>query len=298
MLIQDLGRGKAQHIGFSDCGAVDEYSHRWANKLLDNSITAATIELTLGQGSFVANTECLIAITGADCLASVNGKSINNWSTHRLMPNDQLSFAVPLHGLRSYLAVQGGFNSELFHGSQSCNTQEGIGGLNGKALAKGESVPFPKQHFIKPLLQRFVSPVYQNETINNSEEVCQLNFIVADQFALMSERSIDDFCQQIYQVSITSNRMGYRLNGEPFILKNKTRISKPTCYGNIQIPPDGQPIVLLKDRQTIGGYPVAGTVIKRDLYKLAQLKPHQNIQFNAVSLENALLDYRAFTQFF
>lgn len=298
MLIQDLGRARVQHLGFSDCGPMDEYSHRWANKLVDNDRHCATIEITLGQSRLMINNQCIIAIAGADCNLRLNNSTrqnlpLKNWSTHLLNKGDQLSFSIPKYGLRTYLAIKGGFQAPLTHGSRACNIQEHLGGINGSAIADDDQLYF-LPHGIQQLqpywqkpVNRFVATSLQNKTINKSTEHAIMHFIPSSFYLNLTVQQQQQFCQQQWQISKNANRMGYRLKGNPLLIKIPPLLSRATNYGSIQLPSDGQPIVLMKDRQTIGGYPILGTVIKFDLYRLGQLRPGQSLQFTTVSVADA-----------
>lgn len=283
MLIQDLGRPRVQHLGFSDCGPMDEFSHRWANKLLDNDEQCATIEITLGQCRFRCNQPCLVAITGAHCAPKVNNVVVSNWSTLILNKGDVLSFAIPRQGLRTYLAIQGGFQTPLVHGSRACNIQEKIGGNNGKAINKNDDLFFLPQQ-LKKHITRFLSPQLQQHTLHQSHKPLIMHFIASRNYLTLPLAKQHLFSKQIWHISQDANRMGYRLRGDSLQITTATVTSRATNYGSIQLPSDGQPIVLMKDRQTIGGYPILGTVIKTDLFRLGQLRPGQSIQFVAVSI--------------
>lgn len=295
MLVQDLGRPTVQHLGFSECGAVDEHAHRWANKLLDNSSTAATIEITLGQCEFVANCACILAITGADCLATLNNQPISNWASHRLNTGDTLAFNLGATGLRTYLAVQGGFQTPKWHSSRATNINEKIGGLTGDKLGAGDTLEIKQQRLSRAPEHLFkVAKQYQ---LNYADKLA-LRFIASQTFLQLNKAQQDNFTEASYTISPDSNRMGYRFSGASISLENTRCISKATNFGSIQLPANGQPMVLLKDRQTIGGYPVMGVVLKRDLFKLSQLRPGQAVQFEVYNAEQAIAEFGQFINFF
>jgi biotin-dependent carboxylase-like uncharacterized protein len=274
-LIQDLGRFGASHIGLTQGGAVDEYAYSWANLLLGNSVNCATVEITLGQAEYEVLDACTLAIAGGDLLATLDGIAIRNWSTFNAEKGQRLKFGLAKNGLRSYLAVSGGFNIEKQYGSCSSIVREQIGGhnLDGKPLQTGEVLPFikhrqrPKPNF---LTFRFTP---------NYDLPLKLRVIESYQCSTFSSESKDNFYQQPFAVGQHIDRMGYRLTGGKVSPPEKALLSEGIALGSIQIPPNGEPIILLNDRQTIGGYPKIGCVARIDLPRLAQAKPGQSVQF-------------------
>jgi biotin-dependent carboxylase-like uncharacterized protein len=297
LLVQDLGRPQVQHLGFSECGAVDEHAHRWANKLLNNPIDAATIEITLGQCELVANCDCMVASTGADCLATLNNKPISNWTSHWLNKDDTITFNLGSSGLRTYMAVQGGFQTPRWHNSRATNINERIGGLSGDKLLTGDTLPIKQQQQHLNSDPKHLFKVAKQYQLSYHDKLT-LRFIPAPIFLLLDKEQQNRFTSTPYAISTDSNRMGYRFNGAKISLADACCISKPTNFGSIQLPANGQPMVLLKDRQTIGGYPVMGVVIKRDLFKLSQLRPGQEVQFEVCALEQAMHEIKQFVDFF
>lgn len=297
LLVQDLGRPQVQHLGFSECGAVDEHAHRWANKLLHNSSDAATIEITLGQCELVANCDCMVAITGADCLATLNNKPITNWTSFRLKKDDTIALNLSPSGLRTYIAVQGGFQTPKWHNSRATNINEKIGGLTGNKLVTGDTLPIrQQQQHLMPESKHFFNVAKQYQLSYNSK--LTLRFIPAPIFLQLDKKQQNKLTATPYTILLDSNRMGYRFSGAKISLAEASCVSKPTNFGSIQLPANGQPMVLLKDRQTIGGYPVLGVVIKRDLFKLSQLRPGQEVQFEVYELEQAKKEINQFVAFF
>jgi biotin-dependent carboxylase-like uncharacterized protein len=280
-LIQDFGRFGLSHVGITQSGPVDDYAYSWANHLLGNSVNAATLEITLGQAEFELQHPCQMAITGGDLNATLDGKPLTNWCTFSAQKGQRLKFSLPRNGLRSYLAVRGGFVVNAHLGSVSTLKKEGLGGLhqNGKPLQKGDVLQFlPHSLDAKPLQMTFrLKPDYNLPL--------RLRVIESYQNASFDKESLHTFFNRTYTVSQHADRMGYRLTGPEVTPPSEPILSEGIALGAIQIPPDGQPIVLLNDRQTIGGYPKIGCVAKIDLPRLAQAKPGQSVRFVRGDLE-------------
>ncbi len=280
-LIQDLGRHGYQHLGVTSGGPMDELAFRWANALLDNNDNAPQIEITFGMLTLEAQANTSIAITGADLGAQLNDKPILPWQTYPVKKGDVLSFQQPNHGLRAYLAVKGGFQVEPVLGSVSTVMREQLGGLSGKGkkLEKGDKLPFTgTDDHVQRIVPRLAIPNYDNPDIP---------VVMGYQFKTFSGLDRAHFFGSDFKVTPDSDRMGYRMNGRAIGGDKKGIISEGIAYGAIQIPNDGQPIVLLRDRQTIGGYPKIGCVTAFGGGLLAQKKPGDIIGFHCVSVDQA-----------
>lgn len=322
--IQDLGRLNAQHLGFSASGAADEYAFLSANKLIthhqqnfddmaNKQYRCAAIEITLGQISFKASAPGLIALTGADCQAKINGIAINNWQCYQLQAGDILDLAMPKTGLHSYLAILGGFTCQTTEQpwleSFSQTSNEMALGFTGKALTLGSKLCFSAQ--TSPLI---VSAAEQANKPNSTpgqfyaQEKLTLRMMPSSLFLQMSSAQQQQFLATEYVISPDSNRMGYRLSVKPSqtsaasekILSQQLRkhclLSIPVTYGMVQLPDNEQPIVLMKERQTMGGYPVLGTVMQTDLFRLSQMRPGEKINFSLISYQQAQQQLQAFYQ--
>ena len=280
-LIQDLGRHGHQSIGLTTGGPMDEVAFRWGNALLDNHANDAQVEITFGMFAIEAQADTSIAITGADLAATLNDKSITPWQTYAIQKGDILSFHQPVWGLRAYLAVKGGFLCDPTLGSVATVTREKIGGLTGKGdkLQKGDLLAYQAQsHHEKRSVPRLAIPNYGHR---------EIPVILGYQFQSFSTLERARFFSSDYTVSSNSDRMGYRLEGQEVHSSLKGIISEGIAYGAIQIPKDGQPIVLLQDRQTIGGYPKMGCVTRIGGSILAQQKPGDVIQFTPITVDQA-----------
>lgn len=292
-LLQDYGRHGQQHLGMTPGGPLDEHAFLWANALLDNGFNAAALEITLGMVQLQATAATQCAITGADLGASLNGRPIPPWSSFRVEAGDTLAFATPRSGLRAYLAVSGGFQVALQQGSCATVVREGSGGLDGRgrALAAGDRLTFeaadwqPEKRvaaefipdYSVPLSLR-VLPGYQWQAFIPSERARLFN----------SE----------YTVSQKIDRMGYRLQGAAIDCPLDGIISEGISFGAIQVPKDGQPIILLRDRQTIGGYPKIGCIASLDAAQLAQRGPGAVIRFQQADFAEVEEERLQFDRFF
>jgi biotin-dependent carboxylase-like uncharacterized protein len=275
-LIQDFGRFGLAHLGITQGGPVDDYAYSWANHLLENPVNCSTIEITLGNASFKAIEDCHLAICGGDLNASINGEPISNWSDFSLRKGQTLKFGMPRNGLRSYLAVKGGFEVEKHLGSTSTVVRESLGGVarNGDALKAGDIIGF-KPHPLPTRKSRQMTFRFKPDY----NLPITLRVIEGYQHNDFSQEAINDFYSGQFEISPNSNRMGYRLEGQTIKPPYDGILSEGIALGSIQVPNDGNPIILLNDHQTIGGYPKFGCVARIDLPRLAQAKPGQSVSF-------------------
>ncbi len=290
-LVQDLGRFGYQHLGLTPGGAADEQAFLWANKLLGNSPNSAALEITLGGLELTVQVATCIALTGADLQARRNGEVLANWQTHAVEPGDQLQFGFPSSGVRAYLAVAGGFFIAPTFGSVATVMREQMGGLAGRGqpLQVGDCLPCAsiKQGTLRRVPPRFI-PDYT--------EPLRVRLIEGHQKSLFDAADLDRLYSSEYRVSNQSDRMGVRLEGPALQPARGGIVSEGINFGVVQVPPDGQPIVLLKDRQTIGGYPKVGAIHPLDAFALAQRQAGQPIRFTSISPE-ATEDYTALLRF-
>jgi biotin-dependent carboxylase-like uncharacterized protein len=280
-LVQDLGRHGYQSLGLTTGGPMDEMAFRWSNALLENDTNSAQIEITFGMLSLEAQADTSFAITGADLGATLNGKSISPWRNYPIRKGDILAFHQPIWGLRAYLAVKGGFFCEPTLGSVATVMRERIGGLTGKGdkLKKDDILKYqPFHHHQERAVPRLAIPNYGQT---------EIPVILSYQYESFSSLERANFFSSDYRVSGNSDRMGYRLEGQAITSDLKGIISEGIAYGAIQLPKDGQPIVLLRDRQTIGGYPKIGCVTRYGGSILSQQKPGDVIQFTPITVDHA-----------
>lgn len=296
-LIQDLGRyGVARH-GLSAGGPADLHAHCWANQLLDNPSNASVLEITMGNASFLAHDDILMSLTGADTKPHVDGVPIATWRSFLLRKGQILKLGYAKTGFRCYLAVAGGFDTPKVFGSSATVVRNQLGGLGdepGRALQKGDVLPVSRTYTNdrKPFnwVPRFFIPKYSDEV--------SLSVIESYQSHLFSRQAKQTFYANRYQISDKSDRMGIRLQGDPVRMDLSGVISEGITYGSIQFPSNGQPIILLNDRQTLGGYPKIGCVSRMSLMKLAQARPGSTIHFFRGDIELEAKEYGEFMNFF
>lgn len=298
-LTQDLGRFGYQHLGLAPGGAADEHAFLWANRLLGNSPNSPALEICLGGLHLEAELATRVALTGADAQAALNGQRLAAWQTVDLKAGDRLKFGHPQSGVRSYLAVQGGFHVTPSFGSVATVMREGIGGLDGagSALKKADRLLFAQAsggHSTPGHLPKRVPPAY----LPDYSETPVLRVIEGHQAMLFEKKQLEVFYSSDYLINSQSDRMGARLTGPSLTPREEGIISEGTSFGAIQVPPDGQPIVLLKDRQTIGGYPKLGTVFALDAFALAQRQPNTQVRFEPMDLNQAQQLLSRFYDFF
>lgn len=279
--VQDLGRFGQANLGLTTSGPADLRAFQWANRLLDNTENSALLEVTFGGLKLRSNIRTTICITGAKVSLTVNGQSKDMWTTCKVYPNDVIELGYAEQGTRVYLAVKEGFAIDQAFGSCATTVREGIGGIDGKGLVEGDCLPaYATEH---PLHSHSLSA---DERPNYTSEV-SLRLVTGYQYEAFCNVELRRFFSSWYTVSRQWDRMGYRLEGPAIKVVSKAMLSEGIALGAVQIPPDGQPIVLMQDRQTIGGYPKVGSVFSLDLAKLAQCAHGARVQFEAISIEQA-----------
>lgn len=289
--IQDAGRRGLSDIGLTQSGAMDELAFGYANMLVGNSFNTPTIEVALGGLVLHVKGVMSIAITGAQMPVTLNSKPLSLWQVHRLNEGDELSFGFASSGHFAYIAVAGGLQTPFCYGSFSTSIKEGLGGILGRKLMMGDVIP-TKGTVIKQALKLAHSfiPDYPKNIV--------LHVVKGYQQSSFDSEAQEIFFNTIYTYKGEGDRMGYRLSGEKVHSKSSGILSEAISYGAIQVPSHGEPIVLLKERQTIGGYPKIGSVIAVDCFKLAQLQTGGTIRFKEISKEEARAKAQAFYTFF
>jgi len=297
--IQDLGRTGYQKYGVIVSGAMDTYAMRLSNIMIGNKENEGVLEITLIGPSLKLEKGTLFSITGANISPTINGKEIPSGRPIYLNNDCILKFGACGAGCRAYLAVAGGFDIEKIMESKSTYLRAEIGGFNGRALQKNDILNIG----VKSLTS--IKIIKKMEDINKDGDFIATswymkNFIMQNsdntvirvfpdrQFNSVSKESINKFFNSKFNIDNRSDRMGYRLCGEKIELKEKLEmISEEVSVGTIQIPPDGNPIILLADVQTAGGYPKIAHVASVDIQKIVQLKPNDKITFEEITLKEA-----------
>ncbi|TLU67748.1 biotin-dependent carboxyltransferase [Thalassotalea litorea] len=279
-LIEDAGRIGKANLGLTTGGPADRMAFYWANRLVENARGCAALEVTYGGLKLHSSCNSSIALTGADIELKINNQRVRNWQSHIIEKGDFIELGFSQNGIKAYLAIKGGIRVEEQFGSCATVVREHIGGINGSALIKGDWLPVEEQICAHTnALPENAIPTYLTSL--------NLRVITGYQYQQFSVHQRQRFFSSEYQVSSQWDRMGYRLQGEAITFPKQNMLSEGIAYGAVQIPADGQPIVLLNDRQTIGGYPKMGSVFSLDAYQLAQCQQGAKIRFEPISIENA-----------
>ena len=288
--VQDRGRHGFQRFGVPVSGALDEFALRVANLLVGNSEDAAALEITALGPKLRFPSGALASVTGADLSPEVNDEPLPQWRSVRISPGGELSFRGVRDGVRSYLAVAGGIDVPVVMGSRSTYLKGAIGGLEGRTLARGDVLG---SLGMKPgegrgergLPEGIAAPIYGHEN--------EIRVVLGPQDTAFTQDGIETFLGSQYTVSVHSDRMGCRLEGSTIEhLSGADIVSDGTALGSVQVPGDGQPIILLADRGTTGGYAKIATVIAADISRLAQAMPGDVLAFKAIAMEDARAAFR------
>jgi len=285
--VQDRGRHGYQQFGVPPTGALDQSAFRVANMLVGNPEEAAVLEITFSGPSLEILTDADVAVTGAEMPVSLNDRLMRAWTSFRVRQGDRLSLGQTKNGCRAYLAVTGGIDVPPVMGSRSCYVGAKLGGFHGRPLAKGdiilrgEGIPDTAPRYLPEQL----IPRYASEILLRAIPGPQEDFF---------DEGLETFFTSAFTVSANANRMGYRLQG-PAIRPRKgfpeSIISEPSLPGGVQVPADGQPIVLLVE-QTVGGYTKIATVISADIPLVAQAMPGDKVRFEQVDIGAAHAAFR------
>ena len=278
--VQDRGRYGYIASGIGVSGVMDLDAYEAANYLVGNKNGEAVLEATLMGPSILFDADCICAVTGADMDTKIGNRPVDPYRPFWVQAGQVLSMGYARTGCRGYLAVQGGFDVPVVMGSRSTNLKCKLGGLEGRALKSGDILSVPDESHSSVMDRKRRAPVYQQEIT--------VRVIPGPQAALFTDSGFESLWNNAFSVSAKSDRMGLRLDGPAIETKSGSDIvSDGIANGAIQITSAGQPIILLADRQTTGGYAKIGTVCSVDLPKLAQLKPGGIIHFEGISVNKA-----------
>lgn len=301
--VQDLGRHGYQKYGVIASGAMDTLAHRVANLLVGNEENTPTLEITLLGPTIHFDEDALIAICGADLSPAINGKRVRTWRTILVKKGSELQFGQCLSGARAYLAIAGGLCVPPVMGSKSTYLRAGIGGFAGRALTEGDQLPIGMANGLSRKMKRYFTRFLEGDFTDAGWSVAArlipcyqkgytIRIIKGRQYGSFTDDSVEKLVTEAFTVTSQSDRMGYRLEGPALALKDRREmISEAVSFGTIQVPPDGQAIILLADRQTTGGYPKIGQIAAADLPLVAQAKPGDTLRFKQISLEEAQKSY-------
>ncbi|MSR05770.1 MAG: biotin-dependent carboxyltransferase [Gemmatimonadetes bacterium] len=296
--VQDLGRHGYQRDGVSVGGAMDAQALRVANLLVGNPENAAGLEFTLLGPTLEFTGDTLFAVTGGHMSPRIGDRSVPEARPVLARAGATLSFKECVSGARGYLAFAGGFDVPEVLGSRGTHLRAGFGGLDGRALRAGDTLRLaPRSDSAERVLQSlahrpgtFVATPWSvsASALPRYAASPTVRVIPGIHFARFDDANRRAFFQDGFRITPQSDRMGYRLEGPLLsLIEPLEPISEPVCAGTIQVPPEGQAIVLMADRQSAGGYPRIGQVITVDLPLIAQTKAGDTLRFSEVSLEQA-----------
>ena len=283
--IQDRGRWGWQAQGVPVAGPMDPCSHRLANALAGNDPGAATFEVTLIGPELEFEDERVVAVAGADFELTVDGRSVPANSAFVVASGSHLRFGGRRRGTRAYIAVAGGLAVPPIFGSRATHLISAMGGIDGRALKSGDRLPLGD-----PMrARRAMSAQPATPVVALPETHAIIRVLAGPQQDYFSADALDVLQSGRYTISPQSDRMGFRLDG-PALTHSRGAdiISDATPLGSLQVPASGQPIVLMADRQTAGGYPKIATVIAADMSVAGQLGPGDTMTFSVCSLADAL----------
>ncbi len=279
-----------RNIGIGSGGAMDRVAMRVANYLVGNNDNAAVMELHLPAPEILFKQSYLVSITGKGFEVLVNGVAVPRWRPIRVTKNAAMSFDIKSSGGRGYLSVKGGWRAQDWLGSFSTHLGVQMGGYVGRALRKGDLLEAEEESGGEKDGIKFPWAISENELDRIYFPPNEIRCVKSIETDLLSNESKEIVTSQFFTITHQSNRMGYRLAGEPLYLSQRMDMaSSPVDFGTIQLLPDGNLIILMADHQTAGGYPRIGSVIKADLPKLAQLGVNGKVAFKMISLAEAEL---------
>ncbi|MBI0578809.1 biotin-dependent carboxyltransferase family protein [Neobacillus cucumis] len=293
--VQDRGRIGYYEIGMPPSGAMDQYSFSIANLLVGNKENAAVLEITYLGPELEFQQGAVIAITGGEIPPKINGMSVPLWSTLNVKAGDILSFDFVKSGARAYLAVKGGIDVPIIQESRSTYTLCGIGGFEGRALKEGDVLPVGSEIKTDVAIGTTIPDLFVPKYGN----VHEIRVIIGLCSYRLMQESIDHFLNIEWRVTPEANRVGYRFKGErlhfipreqPFGAGSNPSNVVDLGYpiGSIQVPDGIEPIALLNDAVTGGGYATIATIISTDLNRMAQVKTNDKVRFISVGLDEAI----------
>lgn len=305
--VQDLGRTGYRRLGVAQAGALDALALEVGNRLVGNAPGEAAIEVTVGPAALRFTQPMRIAITGAQFNATLDGASVHTWWSLPVRAGQELLLHGPIRGMRGYVCVSGGIDVVPVLGSRSTDIGAGFGGLGGRKLRDGDRLPTrpaaarlgramavdaPAFGVKAPQWCRFAElahePVRRGKHAAGAERATSIRVLRGPEYDTFGDEARTAFWSDEWCVTPNSNRMGYRLAGTTLEREREAELLSHAVFpGTIQVPGNGQPIVLMGDAQTTGGYPRIGVVIAADLWKLAQVRLGGAVRFVRSTREEA-----------
>jgi antagonist of KipI len=292
--VQDLGRAGVREFGVSSGGALDPHALRVANLLAGNNESVAGLEITFGGLRIRFADERIVVWCGGEFKARVGSTSLEAGHPALVRAGEELSIESPALGRRAWLAISGGIDVPLVLGSRSADLRAGFGGVNGRPLRDSEEFPLGEnsdraKFLIKKLRTEKIAPWKPAHAWSNTaQRAPTLRYIRGSDSDRFVESARELFSNRNFSVSPDSDRMGIRLDGPQLErIEDVDLLSEAVAPGTVQVPPNGKPILLLNDCQTIGGYPKIAHVITVDLPMASQLCPGDRVRFSEISVRDA-----------
>ena len=278
--IQDMKRIGYKKYGIPNSGPMDEYSHILSNWLVDNSYSSETLEINYFGPKLKFNFDTTIGICGANFDVNLNDKRIEINRSIKVKSGDILDIGVCLNGGRVYLSFSAKMKLKKSFNSYSTYEKINIGGINGKKISKNDTINFNKS---KECIEKEIPESFQRKY----QEISSIRVIKGINYNMISKNSLKKL-GNAFNVSSESDRMGIRLNGNKLKVSAKKSIkSTVVSKGTVQLPPAGDPIILMSDSQSTGGYPIIGNISRVDISKISQIKPESKLKFKFITLEES-----------
>ena len=278
--IQDMKRIGYKKYGIPNSGPMDEYSHILANWLVDNNYSSETLEINYFGPKIKFNFNTTIGICGANFDAKINDKRIQINRSIKVKAGDVLDIGICLNGGRVYLSFSAKMKLKKSFNSYSTYEKINIGGINGKKISKNDTINFNKS---EESIEKKIPESFQRKY----QEISNIRVIKGVNYSMISKISLKKLGNE-FNVSSESDRMGIRLNGNKLKVSDKKSIeSTVVSKGTVQLPPAGDPIILMSDSQSTGGYPIIGNIARVDISKVSQIKPESKLKFKFITLEES-----------
>ncbi len=284
--VQDGGRRGYQSVGMPVAGCIDMHSFQIANMLVGNDLNEAVLECTVIGPTLEFLSDAVVAITGADLMPLLNEKPMPMYRAVQIKAGDEISMRMIKSGCRAYIAFAGGMDIPEVMGSKSTYYKAGIGGYEGRRLGNGDEIKLKEPNKVLPNMEkRFIEP----QIFGTSAKV---RVLMGPQDDYFTDKGVATFLSEEYTVTDKFDRMGVRTTGPKIEHKTDANIlSDGISFGAIQVPDSGEPIIMLSDRQTVGGYTKIATIINVDMPLVAQLKVGDRISFEKTDIETAQQEY-------
>ncbi len=284
--LQDRGRPNYLNRGISEAGALDEHAYNWGNYLLNNPPNSASLEISISGCKLIAINSIDIVVSGANLYFCINNILAPTWQVITIKKGDILQWIKPISGMRAYLAVNGGFSAQKYFGSVSANLREKIG----KKIAANHilNTNSNTNNNYKTMPREFIPNYNQHLTLS----------ILFNNNNYFTQQNCEQLIKTSWTISNKNDRSAYQLKPNNISPKVRQFYSEANCYGSLQITPSGTPIIMLRDRPTIGGYPKIGTIFSLSLAQLAQRGTGDNIRFKPISIKDMQNQRIKFNNFF